>query len=395
MEEKEVVKVNVPEENITATIDEALSDSHEELPQIPELPREEPPKSEPAAEVIATEKTDKSPEKEPAPQGGEAPIPTGEPKLLAGKFTNLLDLGVSALEEVKVLKIDKKEVSEMIAEAFRTGDTSKVEAKYKELESQVGKQIADEKKNEPPKPGVKTVEPPVATTEPELTAEEYRQAVLDQSYAQFEKTVLAADMREAGIEVPKTDEQLAELKLVNRPMWKEFMDEFQGIVLTNKTKADEFLKAEKEVPVHNNSQREKAKTQILDFGKKFKVEIKPEEIDKILLDAEKEPGLYENRNGLMFIREGSIFRFFKAERAEDLLDRVSKQTEAESLTKGRQQAAEDLKNIDGKAIKSISTTQMPGMKTVPKPIDWNDPEQVRKASIPEKELTDKIDSILN
>ena len=383
---------------LSNTLDEALSSEKEELPTVPDTSKMEvTPTAEPAKTPETPAPTEKTgTEKEtPAPQTETSAEPSTDKNLFAGKYNSTLDLTEAVLEEVKALKADKKDVADLITEAHKTGDWSKVEAKYKEFQAQVEKQIADQKKTEPTQPAQPTTEPAQQpTAEPEVSPQEYQAAILDQSFNDFEQTELAKDFKEAGIEIPRTDEQLAELKKNDRGMYREFMQEFGRIATRNKAAADEFLQADKDAPVQNTSEEKKATQQITDFGKKYKVEIKPEEIQAILKDAKAKGDIFTTKNGVLFIKEGAIFRYFKAEKAEDILDRVQKQTEAEALTRGRTEGHTDATTKNDKGIRSASTVAVPGAKAkAPATIDWKNEESIR-AMASESQASEKLDELL-
>jgi hypothetical protein len=419
---------NAPEEGISNSVDALLSEQGD-LPTVPQTPKDEPA-PEPVTPPVAPETTAK-PEKteppaaEPSTTTGNEPPKTADTrqgeKLLAGKYNTTLDLTEAVLEEVRVLKGDKKEIAPMIAEAHKTNDWSKVEAKYKELQTKVETQLSEQKKNEPAKPIEPTVEQPAseaAPAEPDLSPAETQTIMLETAFEDFFAPErdggfkgLAEDIRALGMEFPKPEDVvasydekthtypvmvdfLANLKTQSRQLWKEFNDAFNPIIGQKVKGTNEYENARAKAPTFNNSQLEKAKQEISDYGKKFGVEIKPEDIAAVIKDAQAKGNIYQVQAGSLFIKDGAILRYFKSEKADDIIEQVRKLTEAKATTAGRKQAVADIKNQDSKAIRSIGTTSVPGSKpAVSAVVDWNNPESV-KAFAKEGETADMIEKML-
>jgi hypothetical protein len=187
---------------------------------------------------------------------------------------------------------------------------------------------------------------------------------------------------------------LANLKTQSRQLWKEFNDAFNPIIGQKVKGTNEYENARAKAPTFNNSQLEKAKQEISDYGKKFGVEIKPEDIAAVIKDAQAKGNIYQVQAGSLFIKDGAILRYFKSEKADDIIEQVRKLTEAKATTAGRKQAVADIKNQDSKAIRSIGTTSVPGSKpAVSAVVDWNNPESV-KAFAKEGETADMIEKML-
>ena len=391
MPDPEVVKEPTTSDKINSYVD-ALPENDDATPAPAPVPEpvkqpEKAPEAQPPAAPASTEPPVKQPEAPATEPAKETPVPAAEPtpaddKLLAGRFENTYDLEHAVLEEVKTLKLDKKDAIALFDEARKSGDYSKVVEKYKELQGQVDKQIEEQKKNEPPKPEPQPAEPPVREpVEPELTQESVKQIVLETSYEDFGKTEFAQWMKDQGIEVPTTDEQLAALAKENRPVYREFLETFGRIVQGNRQRAEEFQKSEKEAPSYNNSQKEKAKQQIIASAKELDIELKSEEVTQILDEASKSREVYEDKNGTPYIRDGAIVDYFMARRYPKLVGEAYKKMKTDILTKGRAEGAEAV--IAGKTAEParMSTSAQPPVVTKPGKIDFSDPKQAKAAGL--------------
>ncbi len=284
----------------------------------------ETPVATPPAEPTPTEPTVPKQPETPAPVTPETPAPvetpatppaTETPKLFADKYDNRFDLINGTLELVKANDIkgdDRKAVLALLEEADTTKDYSKVEAKYKELQATRTRQIEAERAAAPPTPEPVESTPPVIEPPVDVAGqpEKVKQFVLSNAFNEFKQTSLAKYMERNGIKIPETDEELAYLEDNNRPIWREFIDTFRPLIASNQKFVEDFSKSQAEAPVYNNSQKQKAKTEIESFVKELGIDtVKPADIDAAIEEASKQISLYEDRNGSMFIRDGALAQY--------------------------------------------------------------------------------------
>ena len=407
MEEK-VPVTPTPADDVSSKINSALSeldgDDKAPITETPKVtPKVEPP-TPPAApkppEDVAKEQQASEPPADAAvakPEADATPKETPDKPLLAGKYTNKYDLQAGVLEEAIVLKSDKKELVKLFTEADSTGDWSKVEAKYKELQTQVVKKIQDEKK--PAETAQEVTPPKVETPETALSQDELKQVLFEQTTEQVANSRIASRMKELGIAIPKTDEELNALQLDYPAIYIEFTQTFQGTYRNLQTLAQKHMESTKQAPAFNNSQEEKSRQQIGDFAKQWDVPIG--DVDKIIAEAKASKSVFDNKDGVDFIREDALFEWFMAKKAPEMLRAVKAKADAEkaaatqtATVEGRMQGAQDVEKNKAKAIQSISTSSTPASATTAKPVDFSDPKQAKAAGFDavSKRLNDLLDS---
>jgi hypothetical protein len=392
MPEQDIKPVPTPAEKIDEFLNALPEEDNAEPTPAPtpvETPVATPPASSPSAEPTAP----KQPETLPAPP---APTPVAReetpatppepaaPKLFADKYENRFDLINGTLELVKANEIkgdDRKAVIALLEEADTTKDYSKVEAKYKELQATRTRQIEAERSATPPPPAPTEPTPPVNEPPVDIAGqpEKVKQFILSTAFQEFRQTSLAKYMERNGIEIPTTDEQLAELEDSNRPVWREFIDTFRPLVANNKKFVDDFSRSQAEAPVHNNSQKQKAKTEIEASIKELGIEMKPEEIDAAIDEAIKQPWLYEDKNGSSFLRDNALVDYFTAKKLRGLVKPAIERIRSEAKTEGAARGAQAV--IDGKAKEPprASNSSLPPTQHTVRPIDFSDKKQARAA----------------
>lgn len=362
--------------DVTGEVDKLLGDEPIVEPAA-EPAKPATPAPEPQKEVDATEKSAPAAEK-PASEPAKPASEQSPDKKYAGKYTNTFDLIEGTLEEVKALGADKKEVSSLVIEAQASGDWSKVEAKYKELQAQVVKKIQDSKKPEAVKPPEKPAEE--QTTETDLKPEEFQKLLVEKTMEQISDSDLSRKFAKFKVEIPTTQEALDELEIAYPTLFMQFEQTFRNLFAANKQQAELFLKAEKEAPGYNDTQKQTTKQKIEEFAKEWEVTLSSDEIDSMIAEATADKSIYEERNGVQFIRENALFDRFMVKNARTVLAQVKAKTKVDALNEGAQNALKDLDEARKKTPDTLSNTSTPSSAAVkPKEIDWSDPDQAKLA----------------
>jgi hypothetical protein len=378
-----------PELTLTEQTDKefesAIDSVQEETAVTPETPPDKgtgnaTPEPSPKPAQEPPEKPAPATEPPPAEKSKETPPETPETNY-AGKYSNTFDLTHAVQEAAKELnksyrkenpeaKEDlylNKDLVSLFADAQKSNDWTKVEAKYKEFASELTKKREEEKKKvEPPAvPPVKEPESTVKPDSPEFDAyvnqvfEQQKEVLAKETRRRFDQTEVAVAMAQAGIEVPQTDEELTVLMKDNYGLWKDFTTTVKGLARTVREDAKNTLRLRQEAPIHNKSQVEKTKKEIEDFGKEWKKTFTPEEIDAILKEAEKTGNIYEDKSGVQMIRDGAFTDYFYARKAMAIIraavEEQKKAIEAENRNKGAVAAQEAFDKNNGKQIPQASS----------------------------------------
>jgi len=309
-------------------------------------------------------------------------------KLYAGKYTNTFDLIDGILEEVKYLKGDKKEIASLVEEAQKTGDWSKVENKYKELQAEVTRRIQEQKRQgdkQPSSSADSSVSQPQQKQENAgqdnymPTQEEYNKVILDVTLRQLKESNLATKFKASGVEIPTTQEELDALELSHPTLWVQFNEAFRQLWNANDMRAKAYLKAVQEAPKHNESELAKTKQRIVDFAKEFDVAIPENEIENFLNEARNNEFLYEMRDGVKFLRDNAVFDWFMAKKALDVLRTIRDKSRVNGINEGAKQVLQNIEKAKKEMPKTISTAKNPPSSVKPQQnkIDLSDYDQAR------------------
>lgn len=328
-----------------------------------------------------------------------------KPKLLAGKYTNEFDLQGAVLHELSTLKRDKKDAIALFREASKSGDYSKVESLYKELQADAEKVIAEQKKNDNAKPGSEETPPEPSGADAggteELTVEQTNAIIVEEAQRSMLESPIVAKMKAKGVALPTSKEELEELEDAYPALFMQYTQTWQAILHEKQQAAEIFMQTEKAAPTHNNSQIDKTKESIRNFGKDYEVDFTEDEVKAFIDESLKLDHIYENKNNVPYIRDGILYDLFVGKHAKDVIDRmkVNHQKELDQLkvdttNSTAKKVHEKLVEKDKKAIKSISTGDQSGdePRQIQK-VDWNNKDEVKKAG--EEQAKKELDEILS
>lgn len=385
-------------ENPGAEIDKLLSDSPELVEKKDEgsTPVVETPKPESVEKKEDTPEptVEKAQEKPAQTEQEKTPVKTETPenKLYAGKYTTSFDLIEGVLEEVKALGADKKSVAALVTEAQTSGDWSKVEAKYKELQAEISKKQPVAQKKDEASP---TETPKKDPDETDLTPEEFDKLIVDNTMKQLSESPLSKKFEKYAVKMPTTQEGLDDLEIAYPALHMQFTEAFRQVYANTEKQAKQFIQYQKEAPGHNELQVANAKKQIADFAQKWNVGVTPEDIDSAVKEAIKSGAalVTEQKSGIDFIREGGIFKWFLAERAEQLLETVRNKAAVEADNKARIEALNDLEQKKAATPSTISTASTPSAQAKPKEVNWNNPEEAKKQG--RAAISNALDTLLS
>ena len=362
-----------------------------------------PDKDESASEKTEKQTTEQNPEQSATTKDEKlnesAPAVTTEAKKYAGKYEDEFELAHGVYEIAKATGHDKKEFKSLIDEAKTSGDYSKLESKYKEYQAELTKKNQESKKTETTtdktsKETANTVKPDSPEFEAQLQQflDANQDKVAVRATELFYQTEVAQRMADMGIELPKADateqevkEFWANLYATNGWLADKLTQTRDQILNSVKESIRNTGRARLEAPERNKSQIEKSKTKIEEFGKKWKIDFTPEEVQSIVDEAQKDRSIYEDKYTVKFIKDNAIFKSFMAEKASEYLEKsIEKQKaqlEADSKAKGAIEADQKIQDNKKKSLSTISTTSLnSGKPADKKTVDWSNPDEAKSAS---------------
>ena len=360
-----------------------------------------PPAVVPPAETPAQTPETPTPPATSSPEKPSGETPATEPKLYAGKYTNVFDLTHSIQEAGKKLGKENKEFISLFEEAQKSGDWTKAEAKYKELNAEITKKDQEQKKAQEAQ-----VTPEKVTTDTGMSDLEFHNLLLEQSQKRITNTAVVAKMarlahstdkrmmdmlednptlKEILLRLPQTQDELDVLDVYLPTVSSEYKQTFASLYSDARKQAEDYIKIERESPVHNKSQQEVETKQINELMTKWNAVLPKEDVDSWFEGILKDQSVYELRSGIPYLRPNEILRRFVSDNADKLHTLALEKVKAEALNKGSMQTAETLKNLKEKSIQSIGSTTVAPQKKLPVKTDLTDVNQVRSLSSEEKQ----------
>ena len=396
-------------------LEEALNKIQEpeqvETPTAPEpVPVKETAEPTPPAVASTAEKKEDVTPPEPTPTP-EKETPSTEPKLYAGKYTNVFDLTHSIQEAGKALGKENKEFISLFEEAQKSGDWTKAEAKYKELQGELTKKQQEEKKTQAA-PETPVKEP----AEPEVSKAELHNLYLEQANKRIANSPIVLKMARLAhstdkfmidkiednpnlknilLRLPQTEEELDILDVYLPSVASEYRQTFGSLYNTIRKESDDYLKIEREAPTYNETTKQSETKQINDLMTKLDAILPKEEVDKWLDTVLQDPTIYELKSGIPYLRAGQLQKRFISDNYERLHTLSLEKVRAEVANKSSVNTAETLANLKEKSIQSIGTSNITPQKKLPVKVDLNDDKTVRGLSTEAKEkaFKDAIDKL--
>jgi hypothetical protein len=361
----------------------------------------------------STEKTVQTPETPaspatPSPEKPSEESPSVTPEtvkpdqpLYAGKYFDKYNLMNGVMESNKAAGHDNKELVALFKKAEETGDYKPVEAKYKELDAEVTKKIQNEKKTQEA-----VVTPSPDTTGTGMSDQEFKDLLLEQAQKLILNTPIvgtmarlavstnkrikdllaeAPELKQILLRLPQTQEELDLLTFLMPQIADDYKKSFGQVYRDAREQAEQYLKIEKEAPVHNKSQQETETKQINELMTKWNATLPKEDVDKWLEEKLKDPSIYEDRSGVKYIRPNAIINSFVVDNADKLHDLALQKATAQASNTASLKTVNTLQNLEKNAIKSIGTSDLTPQKTQPVRVDLTDPQQVRTLSTEDRE----------
>jgi hypothetical protein len=359
-----------------------------------------------AREALEAERANETPEAKAAREAAEAAAAGNkDEKLLAGKYKTKEELFKGFVNIAKPLNYNPKLLDAMVKLAEKTGDVSDIEELYKELELAVSnnaKATAPGAQQPPatPKPGTSERSErdtsALPTTMEDATRQEATRLTLVGAIEELRGSRIVQRMEKNGINLPptflidqkETAEFLAGIEKEFPWLYDQLENETVALVNKHAKHINAVMSAMQEATVENPKKRESEIAKIKAEALAIKLPVKDEELAVFVDEALKQPWVYEDREGIQFIREGAIMDAWYLKNR----DSIKKQLQLNGEVTGRTQAVSDLNTNKGKSTASISSSRIPsdqaGRRDKAGSIDLENPEVT--AQLSDEQLDDLI-----
>jgi hypothetical protein len=320
---------------------------------------------------------DKGTPKTETPAVSPATAPAAEPgkqpeKLLAGRYKTEADLEKGILELTKQMGIDDRGIRLELDIAKEFKNFSTIERLYTRMQSEWTKSKA-------------AGAPRPAAPAPATDEKEFLQIVTQSTLEAMKSNATIEQMVEDGFTIPRTKQELDDLRKENFAWWKAFTDEFKRTFDEYSREGREYQKALDEVDSANTQAIEREITRIRQFVEANGLKLSDAEVEALKTEAIASPLVYEDRHGVQFIRDGGIYKYWLAEKFPEKLEELK----VALVAKSRKEGITDLKALQSEGIRSISTSPIPGQRVEAPKIDEKNPDEVAKLS--DEELAQRIE----
>ena len=333
------VNLDANDDQLSARIDQLLTDEPQPPapPVVPDTPPVKPEPPQPAA-------------------------PPAEPKLWAGKYKTPEDLQRAASEIARKLEIDEDAAASFIESTKAAPD--KLETKYKQWETQLGKRSVPKPTTPPQAPAMFTQDQ-VQRGAAQLTLDQLRSSEMSQIVASL------------GLDLPTNWQQLDEFKRnllqADRATYYEFNRQFETIGNKNLQLAQDYAKSVAEQSVHNQQIKTQDIQKIRDFLTENSLEaLSDEEAELLSQEAMTSPFAMEKKSGVDYLRPDSIFQYWWFKNGFEIIRKAS----LAAKSTGRKEAVEDLSKLQSQAVQTASTTPIAPQNGEKPKVDYSDDRQV-------------------
>jgi hypothetical protein len=321
-------------------------------------------------------KTVETPEAKASREASEALVGKGKEqpeKLFAGKYKTKEELVKGFVSTSAALNYNPKMLEKMAALALKTGDIETIEELYLELEKAIAsnnKATAPSEQQPPVKPKPGTSEESerdtstLPTTMDAAVTQEAARLTLQGALSELHGTRLIARMEKQGIVLPEgfivdkaaTTEFLTTIEKEAPWFFDQLEREWDGLVKKHSQEIKSVLIAMEEAKAENPKRQADEIAKIKAEAAEIKLPVKDEELTAFVTEALKQPWVYEEKNGIQFVRPGAIAdAWYLANRAN-----IHKQLQINAEINGRTQAVDDISGNRKKANGSISSAILPG-----------------------------------
>jgi hypothetical protein len=341
-----------------------------------------------------------------AGKGGAAPAAGaggGEPpKLYAGKYKTKDELYKGFLSAAKALNYLPGVLEAVVEAAQRTGDVTKIETLYGELDKAISAnhKAGDPAQPAPADPAAPGKKPGDTAGGPEPSETEratVRQLVFDRAEARLAASPVVRRLKARGIELPENlfqDRKVVEgflesLETDHPALYIEFKQAFVDAVDGSRTEVRETYQAVREAEEKNPATREADVAKIRDYAKQISLPLTDQELQAFAAAAEAEyPWIFEHRAGVDFLKPGALVDAFHLKHRE----KIAEQIRINAEIAGRTQAAKDLEEHGRRNGGGISRASLPASAPSRErkagQIDTEDPGQL--AALSDQQLDDLL-----
>ena len=336
--------------------------------------------------LIEDDEPTKAPEQEPS-------APTQE-KLFADRYKTADELENSTKELLKTLTIPETSlIKRQLEQARKDGKWDDIEILNKELQAEFTKRNASPAKpssdaaSSPDNKGTDK-STPLSDTERAARDEELKEVYGNKLLEGLASSDIHEDFKIAGIEFPKSKEELRELREANPWLYKELMREIARLDQEIVADIHERVELYNGVPPAMEQAKKDGADFIAKVNKDWRLKLTDEDIAKHVEAALKADDVFftEDKKGAKYPRKEAVQNYFLLKVLPAILPQAILNAEAE----GRTTHAAKLKEMKEAVIDTASTSssQKSSKTSVSPKIDYTDPNQVEQLS--PKQRAEKI-----
>jgi len=360
--------------------EELKSPVPEPAPQVTEIRQEERQETQvPTLDELDTQIAKEIEKVEPAPVVApvkDTPTQTTQeqPKLIADRYKTEAEFEKGILSLAKKAGMEEAVRLQMDI-AKETKDLKPVELLYKKMRSAL-----DSKKIQPLK---QQPSPEKLPDDKELS-----QQVLALTMDEIQSSTLVREMIADGIQWPQNAAEWKALRSSAPYYATQIQALFDRTYNAKMEMGRNYVSAQRERDTVNEQVKSHDREKISSLATKYKITLDDDELDQIVDEAMSDPSSFESRHGVSMLKEGSVFRYFMAEKLQDRIDTIlaSRETEA------RKETLQDLERQKSLTPSSISSAGLSGKRSDPESLDYTDEKVLAK--LPTERITERIDQLL-
>jgi hypothetical protein len=309
-----------------------------------------------------------------------------ENKVYAGELKGRKALVDGVLAKGKALGYREKVLQLAVDTAKRSGDYAALEQMYGEFKTEDQERVetaaAEAQRREQEQQAVIEKESKEVPTETDAEKESRIKEVIRATYDEITRQEVGQEFRAAELELPRTQEELAELRKSDPGLWFMFTQAYKQTYALLDKAVTEHRAASLRLPKIATAVKDGELKKIMGFAKEFGLDtVKEEDVKALIEQTYKDPANTESRSGVPYPVAGRAYQRFLNEH----LDTALRTTRASAEMRGRVQHEKDLQEMDHKTVKTISTAPIPATKrTEKKKVDVTDREAV--AGMTEQEI---------
>jgi len=313
-----------------------------------------------------------------------------ENKVYAGELKGRKALVDGVLAKGKALGYREKVLRLAVDTAKRSGDYAALEQMYGEFKAEDQERAetaaAEARRRDQDQQAATEKESKEVPPETEAENESRIKEVIRATYDEVGRGEVGQEFRAAGLELPRTQEELAELRRSDPGLWFLFTQAYTRTYGLLDKAVTEHRAAHLRLPKIATAVKDGELKKIMEFVKEFGLDtVKEEEVKALIEETYKDAANTESRSGVLYPVAGRAYQRFLTEHLDTTLRTTRQRDKINAEMSGRVQHEKDLEDMRRKTVRTISTAPIPATKrTEKKKVDVSDREAV--AGMTEQEI---------